>query len=106
MAAALLTQHTVSRVIGAARLMRFIRAGWLTPAQRTPSRVLYRVYDVRACLRRLENGEICPADRIESARTNRSAIRHGRGYVPKGRKVRPAIEEIELDFSTVTISDL
>jgi hypothetical protein len=45
-----------------------------SPAQRLPSRILFRVSDVRACLRRLENGEICPADQIESARTNRSYI--------------------------------
>jgi len=86
MSEVLLTRHTVIQVIGAARLLRFIRAGWLTPAQRTPSRVLFRVSDVHAALRRLENGEALPPDQIESARCNGSAVKHGRGYV---KRVRP-----------------
>ena len=90
----LLTQHRLAQVLGAARLLRFVRAGWLTPAQRTPSRVLFRVSDVHAALRRLERGEVCPPDRIESARTNGSAIRHGRGYVPKPKKVRPTLSDL------------
>jgi hypothetical protein len=71
------------------------------PAERSPSRVFYRISDVHAALQRLERGEACPPDRIESARTNGSAVRHGRGYVLKGRKARPTIEEIVLDFSNL-----
>ena len=56
----LLNQHTVSRVLGAARVLRFIRAGWLTPVQRSP-RVLYSPRDVHAAIRRLERGERLPA---------------------------------------------
>jgi hypothetical protein len=32
--AELLNQHHLAQILGAARLRRFIRAGWLTPAQR------------------------------------------------------------------------
>lgn len=77
---ALLSQYHVTQVLGRQRLQKFVRAHWLGPAERTPSRVLYRVADVRACLRRMER-EAVPPDRIESARTNGSAIRHGRGYL-------------------------
>jgi hypothetical protein len=98
MAEDLLTQQTVSRVLGRPRLMRFVRAGWLKPVERSP-RVLFSPRDVHACLRRLERFETLPPDKIESARTHDSAVRHGRGYVLKGRKVRPAADEIVLDFS-------
>jgi hypothetical protein len=104
MAALRITQHRLAQVLGAARLRRLVRAGWITPVERTPSRVMFRAADVHACLRRLENGEICPADRIESARTNASAIRHGRGYVKKGRPQSPGIDAIKLDFSTVNFA--
>ena len=103
MSEVLLTRHTVIQVIGAARLLRFIRAGWLTPAQRTPSRVLFRVSDVHAALRRLERGEALPPDQIESARTNGSARRHGRGYV---KKVRPLSLPQVWEISRPTLPDL
>jgi hypothetical protein len=96
MADDLVSRHTVEQVLGRPRLLRFIRAGWLSPAQRTPSRVLFRVSDVHAALRRLERGEVCPPDQIESARINGSARRHGRGYV---KKVRPIPK---LDFTVPT----
>ena len=99
----LLNQHQLGLAIGTTRLQRLVRAGWLAPAQRSPTRVLYRVSDVRACLRRLEAGEVLPPDQIESARTNGSAIRHGRGYVPKEKKVRQPLDAIELDFSAVKL---
>ena len=103
MSEVLLTRHTVIQVIGAARLLRFIRAGWLTPAKRTPSRVLFRVSDVRHALRRLERGEALPPDQIESARTNGSARRHGRGYV---KKVRPISLPQVWEISRPTLPDL
>jgi hypothetical protein len=103
MAEALLTRHTVEVVLGRPRLLRFIRAGWLAPAQRTPSRVLFRVADVHAALRRLERGEALPPDQIESARTNGSARRHGRGYV---KKVRPISLPQVWEISRPTLPDL
>jgi hypothetical protein len=106
MAEVLITQRRLAQVLGAARLLRFVHAGWLAPVQRTPSRVLYRVSDIHAVLQKLERGQICPPDRIESARTNGSAVRHGRGYMKKGRKVRPTVWDLNLDFSTLTVSDL
>jgi hypothetical protein len=75
------TQYHLAQVLGTARLRRFIHAGWLAPAKRTPTRILYRVLDVHAALRRLEAGEVLPPDQIKSARTNGSAMRNGRGYV-------------------------
>jgi hypothetical protein len=98
----LINQHRLAKVLGAARVLRFVRAGWLKAVQRSP-RVLYRIADVHACLRRLERGEVCPPDRVESARTNDSHARHGRAYVPKGRKPRPSVEDIILDFSAVNL---
>src|SRR6516165_10895331 len=83
----LLTQHRLAQVLGAARLLRFVRAGWLAPAQRTASRVLFRVSDVHAALRRLERGEVCPPDRIASARCNKN-------YVPRPRR----IPKLDLDY--------
>jgi hypothetical protein len=101
MSEALLTQHTVSRVIGASRLRRLLRAGWLTPAERTPSRVFYRVSDVRTTLRRLERGEVCPPDRIESDRVAKSKEWNGHAYVPKEKKVRRRVWDLgDLDFSS------
>jgi hypothetical protein len=102
----LLTRHTVAQVLGAARLKRLVRAGWLRPVEHTPQRVLFSVHDVHAALRRLERGEVCPPDQVESERTNGSAIRHGRGYVAKGRKARTPVWDLNLDFSAVTGSDL
>jgi hypothetical protein len=95
MAEDLFTQDTLSRVLGAARLLKLVRAGWLTPVKRTPNRVLYRPADVRQVLRRLERGERPPPDQIESLRTNRA-------YVHKGRKVQPTIWDLELDLSDLT----
>jgi hypothetical protein len=94
----LLTQRTVSRVLGTARLLRFIRAGWISPAQRTPSRILYRVADVHAALRRLERGERCPPDHLEVVRIRASEIRHGRSYQKKGLPARD-LDAINVDFS-------
>jgi hypothetical protein len=53
MAAALLTQKTVSQVIGESRLLRLVHAGWLRPVKRTPSRVLFSSRDVHLALSRM-----------------------------------------------------
>jgi hypothetical protein len=93
MSEALLTRHTVSRVMGAARLLKLIRAGWLTPCQRTPNRVFYRASDIHLVLRRLERGERPPPDHIESLRTNRN-------YVKKSPPPKPpGLDELKLDFT-------
>jgi hypothetical protein len=104
----LITQHRLAQVLGPSRLKRLLHAGWLAPAQslpsrvsNRPSRVLYRIADVHAALRRLEAGERCPPDQIESARTNGSAVRHGRGYVRRERKARPTVWDLNLDFSNL-----
>jgi hypothetical protein len=97
----LVTQGRLAQIIGWARLLRFQRNGWLAPVRRTPHAVLFSAADVRSCLRRLERGEILPADGIESARCNGSAIRHGRGYV---KKVRPLPQVWEI--SRPTLPDL
>jgi hypothetical protein len=102
MSEALLTQYHLAQVLGAARLMRLVRAGWLAPAQRSPSRVLFRVSDVHAALQRLERGEALPPDRVESERVAKSKERNGHAYVPKGRKVRPVVWDLNLDFSAIT----
>jgi hypothetical protein len=99
----LISKCTVIQVLGTARLLRFMRAGWLAPAQCMHRRVLFRISDVHAALRRLERGEVCPPDQIESARTNGSAIRHGRGYV---KKVRPISLPQVWEISRPTLPDL
>jgi hypothetical protein len=101
MAEDLLTQGTVSRVIGQSRLRRLLRAGWLTPSERTPSRVLFRASDVHAALRRLERGEACPPDRIEISRVRAWEQRTGRGYKKVPARKPPGLDAIELDFSAV-----
>jgi hypothetical protein len=95
----LVSQRRVAEVLGAARLKRLARAGWISPAQRSPSRVFYRVSDIHAALRRLERGELCPPDQIESARTNRN-------YVPKEKKARTPVWDLNLDLSALTGSNL
>jgi hypothetical protein len=99
----LLTQHTVSRVIGQSRLRRLVRAGWLKPAEHNVHSVLFSPRDVHAALTRLER-QVCPPDRIEVARVRASEVRNGHPRVRKGRPQRPGIDAIELDFSTVQLS--
>jgi hypothetical protein len=96
MADQLIDQQHLAFVLGAARLRRWLRANWIAPQKRTPSRVLFSVVAVRQALRRLERGERPPPDRIESARTNAR-------YIHKPRKPQPAIEEFVLDFSAVNL---
>jgi hypothetical protein len=103
MAEALLTQHIVRQVIGQTRLLRLVRAGWLAPAQRSPTRVLYRPSDVHAALRRLER-QACPPDRIEIMRVRDSEKRNGYPRVRKPSRPQPSgIDAIELDFSAVNL---
>ena len=99
MSEALLTQRTVSLVIGATRLRRLVHAGWLVPVQRTPARVFYRVFDVHAALTQLERS-VCPPDRIEVLRVRASELRNGHPRVRK-EKVTPVLDlsAIELDLS-------
>jgi hypothetical protein len=87
MPAELIAQQIVIDVIGEARFFRFLRAGWLAPAQRISRRVLFRAADVHAALRRLERGEVCPPDQIASARCNKN-------YVPRARR----IPKIDLNY--------
>jgi len=47
---ALLNKGLVEQVIGAARLLRLMRAGWITLVERRPSRVLFSARDVRAAV--------------------------------------------------------
>jgi hypothetical protein len=96
MSAALLTQLTVRRVIGAARLNRLLRAGGLKPVERTPSRILYSPRDIHRALRRLER-QVCPPDKIESIRVARSRERNGHAYVPVPKKDKTPVWN--LDFS-------
>jgi hypothetical protein len=101
MSEALLTQHIVAQVLGASRLQRLLRAGWLAPRERTPSRVLFSPRDLHAALQRLER-EACPLDRIEVARVRTSEERNGH---PRVRKEKPLksldLSAIKLDFSAI-----
>jgi hypothetical protein len=84
----LLPQRIVAKTIGAARLLRLVRAGWLAPVTPVNGRrcktspVLFAAKDVRGVIRRLERGETTAPDKIEVARVRVSEIRHGRAYVP------------------------
>jgi hypothetical protein len=98
----LISQRTVSRVIGASRLRRLLHAGWIEPVERSPQRVLFRISDIHLALSRLER-EACPPNRIEVGRVRACEARNGRAYVKKGQPQRPALDAIELDFSTINL---
>ena len=100
MSEALLTQHTVTRVIRASRLRRLLRAGWLAPVERRPSRVLFSAHDVHVALTKLER-QACPPDRIEVARVRASEARNGHPRVRKEEKIIESVDlnALELDFS-------
>jgi hypothetical protein len=97
------TQRELGRILGRTRVSRMVRAKWLAPAERTPARILYRVSDVHAALRRLER-ERCPPDKIEIARVRLSEVRNGRGRVRKVKLPRPTVDAIELDWSGVDLN--
>ena len=102
MDADLLNQKTVTRVLGWSRLQRLLNAGWLTPATRSRNAVLFRVADIHAALSRLER-ERCPANRIESQRVRAWEQRTGNGYQKVPARKPHGLDEIELDFSTVSL---
>ena len=102
MSEALLTQRTLRRIIGQSRLKRLVRAGWLAPVERTPSRVLYRVSDIHAALSRLERRR-CPPDRIEVARVRASELRNGHPRVRKEKAAPPGLDAIQVDFSAFNL---
>lgn len=98
MAKDLFSKHLLRRVIGKARLQRLIRAGWLVPAEHTPTKVMFRPTDVHAALRRLER-QACPPDKLEVARVRLSELRNGH---PRVRKEKPLKSlDFELDFSAI-----
>jgi hypothetical protein len=96
----LVSQQVLSHVIGATRLLRLVRAGWLTPAERNAHSVLYAPNNVHRALSRAEHSR-CPADRIEIQRIRASELRHGRAYMRKGRPTaKPTgFEGFKLDLS-------
>jgi hypothetical protein len=94
------TQHHLAQILGSARLQKFIRAGWLAPAQRTAHKLLFDSRDVRACLRRLERHETLPPDRAAVIRVRASELKNGRERTRKEKKPRPSgFDGVELDFS-------
>jgi hypothetical protein len=95
----LITQGRLAQILGAARVLKLQRNGWLKPTRRTAHSILFYLADVRACWRRLEAGERLPPDKTETARVRLSEQRNGRSYQKKGRPQRPGIDAIELDFS-------
>jgi hypothetical protein len=99
MSESLLTQRIVGRVLGQSRLQRLLRAGWLAPRERTPSRVLFSQHDIHAALQRLERGEVLPPDRTEVSRVRAWEQRTGYAYVPKEKKPRRTVWDLELDLS-------
>jgi hypothetical protein len=100
----LLTQHMVARIIGAARLLKLRRCGWLVPvpgerAYRTPP-IFYSERDVHSVIRRFERGERPRPDSAETARVRESEIRHGRAYVSR-KNVESASDFASLDLSNL-----
>jgi hypothetical protein len=73
------------------------RSGW---TQRQT--ILFDPKTIRKALTRLERERV-PADRLEIQRVRDSERRHGRSYVPHPRTPKPGIDEIELDFSAVSL---
>jgi hypothetical protein len=54
MPAALLSQRALGRILGTARVLRMIRAGWLKPVEHNASATLFDPRDVRTALKRME----------------------------------------------------
>jgi hypothetical protein len=96
----LLNQITLKRAIGASRLLRLLRAGWLKPVERNGHGILFAPRDVHKALRMLER-RFCPPDKVEIQRVRLSELRHGRQRVRKERKLKPTIDSIELDWTEV-----
>ena len=96
----LITQRTLSRVIGQSRLQRLRAAGWLEPVERLPGRILFSPRDIHLALSRLER-EACPPNRIEVGRVRAWEARTGNGYRKVPARKPAGIEEIRLDFSAV-----
>ena len=100
----LLSQHMVARIIGRSRLMRLLRAGWITPT--TNSRtyrtapIFYSARDVHAALKRLEHGEFLLPDLVETARVRDSERRHGH------RSRRKANADTVMDFDSIDFAKL
>ena len=100
------SQRTVARFLGTARVLKLRRCGWLVPvdatgranAQEPP--ILFRARDVQVCVARLERGQRPSPDRIEIARVRESERRHGRSYV------RRTDAESEPDFASIDVSEL
>src|SRR5258708_25671133 len=100
MSEALLTQRTLSRVIGASRLRRLLREAWLRPVESNAHSILFSPRDIHAALTRLER-ERCPPDKVEILRVRESERRNDRGYVPKEKKPRRPAWDLELDLSAL-----
>lgn len=102
MSEALVTQHTLKKFLGAARVLRMIRAGWLKPVGRKTQAILFDPRDIRAALRRLEL-ERCPPDKLEVMRVRQSEERNGHPRIRKKEVIHRTVNlnelEFELDFS-------
>jgi hypothetical protein len=97
-----LSKRIVGQVLGPTRLRRLRRAGWIVSAGRNGQTILFDPKTIRKALTRLERERV-PADRLEIQRVRDSERRHGRSYVPHPRTPKPGIDEIELDFSAVSL---
>jgi hypothetical protein len=69
---ALLSQHTVSRVIGQSRLRRLCRAGWFKPVKSNAHSILFSPRDVHLAFRKLERQRLV---RLTGSRSPESAPR-------------------------------
>ena len=89
----LISQRTLSRIIGQTRLRRLLRCGWIKPIERNGQAILFDPRDVRRALTQLERRR-CPVDKIEVARVLTYRIK-------KPPKVAPPRLEahFELDFT-------
>ena len=102
MASALLSKRLLKRVIGASRLMRLLRAGWLKPIEHNGHGILFAPNDVHAALRMLERRFFQPYQ-IAVAAVRASELRHGRAYQKKGRPQPQGLDAITLDFSQFNV---
>jgi broad specificity phosphatase PhoE len=102
----LLTQNQMGQLIGAARMLKLRRCGWLAPVSSANGRayktapILYSVRNLRQVIRRLERGELPPPDSVATVQVRASETRHRRAYIRKTNV------DVILDFESIDFTKL
>lgn len=100
MADLLIQRHLVETVLGRCRLLRLMRAGWLTHARNAPRPGLFSTRDIQRALARMER-QRPPPDKIKIAEVRASELRTGRAYVPHPKPPRPDPLDLVINWDDV-----